>query len=805
MEGNIQWDEIPRKKISTVQRKERVYGQGNVAEEETEVNGQGNVAEEDTTTPKWVLEQMEKYEGYDANEIMEVKELKARTLAAGPKKGVNCLFIDTKGKHHDLELKDWANGLVLTKGWGNVIKKEAFEIAEKYPLWSFRSRNNDDKLCFTLVKPDQVDPIEALPNVDNEEDAKLSDKEKEEVANKNDTEASSFGCCQNSVPKRSKRFRIRSRRFDRETSVSDFKPCFYAFLVDEGRFDFSPSQDLQNLRNVTKFPVVLDWSIGGQTCQQVGNTSICGHNSVCTDSTTRTGYNCKCKAGYDGNPYLPEGCRDIDECTNSSPIHRHNCSGSSICVNTMGHFLCIFPSGFDLNATTNGCMRKHKPENHGWIQIVLGTTVGFFAILLVFICVQHKIKHMKNIELRKHFFDQNGGGMLRQRLSGAGPSNADVKIFTEESMKRATNGYEESRILGQGGQGTVYKGILPDSSVVAIKKARLGDSSQVEQFINEVLVLSQINHKNVVNLLGCCLETEVPLLVYEFINSGTLYDRLHGPISDSSLTREHRLRIAVEIAGTHAYLHSSASVPIIHRDVKTANILLDENLTAKVADFGASRLIPMDKEQLTTMVQGTLGYLDPEYYNTGLLNEKSDVYSFGVVLMELLTGQKALCLKTTTNTLHEVIDGQVLNESNQREIHEAARIAVECTRLMGEERPGMKEVAAQLEALRVTKTKHEWSDQYNEPEGNEHLVGVEMLSAQGDTSTAGYDSIKNEKGNNRRWQVFSTRQTMSLLKIFQEDGDNYLSSKTFQTSLVLYQHTVHILRTKELNIQISDE
>ncbi|CAN7021717.1 unnamed protein product, partial [Brassica rapa subsp. trilocularis] len=190
-----------------------------------------------------------------------------------------------------------------------------------------------------------------------------------------------------------------------------------------------------------------------------------------------------------------------------------------------------------------------------------------------------------------------------------------------------------------------------------------------------------------------------------------------------------------KIAGTLAYLHSSASIPIIHRDVKTANILLDENLTAKVADFGASRLIPMDKEQLTTMVQGTLGYLDPEYYNTGLLNEKSDVYSFGVVLMELLTGQKAL--------LHEVIDGKVMKENNQREIHESERIAVECTRLMGEERPRMKEVAAQLGALRVGKTKHEGSDQYNEPEVNEHLVGVEMLSAQGDTSTTGYDSMKN--------------------------------------------------------------
>ena len=347
--------------------------------------------------------------------------------------------------------------------------------------------------------------------------------------------------------------------------------------------------------------------------------------------------------------------------------------------------------------------------------------------------------------------------MLTQRLSGAGPSNVDVKIFTEDGMKKATNGYAESRILGQGGQGTVYKGILPDNSIVAIKKARLGDSSQVEQFINEVLVLSQINHRNVVKLLGCCLETEVPLLVYEFITNGTLFDHLHGSMIDSSLTWEHRLKIAIEVAGTLAYLHSSASIPIIHRDIKTANILLDVNLTAKVADFGASRLIPMDKEELETMVQGTLGYLDPEYYNTGLLNEKSDVYSFGVVLMELLSGQKALCFKrpqsskhlvsyfataTKENRLDEIIGGEVMNEDNLKEIQEAARIAAECTRLMGEERPRMKEVAAKLEALRVEKTKHKWSDQY--PEENEHLIGGHILSAQGETSSSiGYDSIKN--------------------------------------------------------------
>ncbi|KAL0798079.1 hypothetical protein Bca101_053253 [Brassica carinata] len=563
------------------------------------------------------------------------------------------------------------------------------------------------------------------------------------------------GCCRSDVyvPLDSIQFETRPYGYREPTSVLDFNPCIYAFLAENGTFHFNASEDLKNLRNVKEFPVLLDWSIGNQTCNEVGN-SICGmNNSICFNSTRGAGYNCKCLDGFEGNPYLSneQGCQDINECI--STIHKHNCSDPNTCRNTDGGFYCKCRSGYLLDTTKMSCKRK----DFGWATILLGTTIGFLSILLVVSYVQQRMKHRKTIALRQKFFEQNGGGMLIQRLSGPGTSNANVQIFTEEGMKTSTNGYDESRILGQGGQGTVYKGVLPDNSIVAIKKARLGDNSQVEQFINEVLVLSQINHRNVVKLLGCCLETEVPLLVYEFINSGTLFDHLHGSLFGPSLTWENRLRIAVEIAGTLAYLHSSASIPIIHRDVKTANILLDENLTAKVADFGASRLIPMDKEQLTTMVQGTLGYLDPEYYNTGLLNEKSDVYSFGVVLMELLSSQKALCFERPLqskhlvhyiasamkeNRLHEVIDEKLINENNWKEIEEAVRVAMECTRVTGDERPLMTEVAAKLEGLRVTKTKHRWSDEYPGEE-TENLVGVGILSEQGDTSSTGYDSIKN--------------------------------------------------------------
>ncbi|KAL0755273.1 hypothetical protein Bca101_092941 [Brassica carinata] len=553
-------------------------------------------------------------------------------------------------------------------------------------------------------------------------------------------ECNGEGCCSTDVyvPLDSIEFETNPHGYRELTSVLDFNPCIYAFLAENGTFHFNASEDLKNLRNVKEFPVLLDWSIGNQTCDQVGNRSICGtNNSTCFNSTRGTGYNCKCLEGFEGNPYLS---------------NEHSCQ-APVETRMEDSIYCQCQSGYRLDATTMSCKRK----DFEWATILLGTTIGFLSLLLLISCVQHKMKHRKAAELRQKFFEQNGGGMLIQRLSGPGTSNANVKIFTDECMKTSTNGYDKSRILGQGGQGTVYKGILPDNSIVAIKKARLGDNSQVEQFVNEVLVLSQINHRNVVKLLGCCLETEVPLLVYEFINSGTLFDHLHGSLFGPSLTWEQRLRIAVEIAGTLAYLHSSASIPIIHRDVKTANILLDESLTAKVADFGASRLIPMDKEQLTTMVQGTLGYLDPEYYNTGLLNEKSDVYSFGVVLMELLSSQKALCFERPLqskhlvnyissamkeNRLHEVIDEKVINENNWKEIEEAVRVAMECTRVTGEERPLMKEVAAKLEGLTVTKAKHQWSDQYP-GEVTENLVGVRILSAQGDTSSTGYDSIKN--------------------------------------------------------------
>jgi serine/threonine protein kinase len=314
-------------------------------------------------------------------------------------------------------------------------------------------------------------------------------------------------------------------------------------------------------------------------------------------------------------------------------------------------------------------------------------------------------------KMKENFFKQNRGLLLQQLIS----RNANISermIITLRELERATNNFDRECVVGGGGHGVVFKGHL-HRHVVAIKKSKIVVQREIHEFINEVVVLSQVNHRNVVKLLGCCLESEVPLLVYEFVSNGTLYGHLHveGP---KSLSWSDRLRIALEVARALSYLHSAASMPIFHRDIKSSNILLDDSLTAKVSDFGASRYIPNDRTGVTTAIQGTFGYLDPTYYITGRLTDKSDVFSFGVVLIELLTRKKPFVqqpehhgglvahfasLVAEGNLVH-IIDPQIMEEQDQK-VQEVAALAALCTKLKGEDRPTMREVEMTLENVQV--------------------------------------------------------------------------------------------------------
>ncbi|KAL8171701.1 LOW QUALITY PROTEIN: hypothetical protein V2J09_023505 [Rumex salicifolius] len=347
------------------------------------------------------------------------------------------------------------------------------------------------------------------------------------------------------------------------------------------------------------------------------------------------------------------------------------------------------------------------------------------------------LQKRKLIQVRKKHFKENGGNTLQELLSQHESQIDAFKIFTAEELNKATNNYEESRVLGQGGQGTVYKGELPNKTVVAIKRSNAIDKSQVHQFVNEIVVLSRINHKNVVKLLGCCLETQVPMLVYEFITNGTLFDHIQRNHA-SQIPWCARLRIGAKTAGAVSYLHSAASIPIIHRDIKTTNILLDISYTTKVSDFGTSKLAPVDRTSMTTLVQGTLGYLDPEYFFSSQLTEKSDVYSFGVVLVELLTGGKALNFEKKEEErslamyfmksmkeerLFEMIDDDLKRQANAKHLMDVAMVAANCLNLKGEDRPTMKEVASELEGLAKMEMMHPWvQNEMNVEEESARLI-----------------------------------------------------------------------------------
>ncbi|XP_039170380.1 wall-associated receptor kinase 2 [Eucalyptus grandis] len=500
---------------------------------------------------------------------------------------------------------------------------------------------------------------------------------------------SGYRCCQTSIPKSLRSLNISMISATNYTSVYNFSSCGSAFLVDQDSFNEAQS-----------------------------NRSIyaCGANSFCSDFRNGQGYRCLCDAGYTGNPYaspLSPGCQDIDECKDP---RRYPCHGN--CKNTPGNYTCDCPFGMTGDGKVGCQISGLAPTAAVIVSITLSVVVSGLVLL---ICKRRA---------KERYFRQNGGEILKHQR---------VKIFTEAQLAKATNNYDTCNKLGEGGFASVYKGRIDGDILVAVKKLRdvlvnkpkdmnkdLSLSTH-DEFMHEISIVSQVNHKNLVKLLGICLETKVPLLVYEFITNGTLHHHIHDKRSTILHSWKNCLRVASKVALALVYLHSLADPPIIHSDVKSLNILLDEKYSAKVSDFGASVLMSLGKTHIADKVQGTIGYLDPEYLITGELTTKSDVYSFGVVLVELLTGEmptQRAKYKEKINTIQSIISTmenrtlihmtkfEASNEAELREIEAVGSLARRCLNFNGIKRPTMREVAKQLARI----NKNPWADQWDDTE-----------------------------------------------------------------------------------------
>ncbi|OVA03704.1 Protein kinase domain [Macleaya cordata] len=305
--------------------------------------------------------------------------------------------------------------------------------------------------------------------------------------------------------------------------------------------------------------------------------------------------------------------------------------------------------------------------------------------------------------------------------------NHGSSVFTLKEMEEATCSFCDDNLVGKGGFGRVYRGILRSGETVAIKKMELPPNKVAEgerEFRVEVDMLSRLEHPNLVSLRGYCADGKHRFLVYEFMHKGNLQDQLNG-VSEMKMDWSLRLKVALGAARGLAYLHSSSAVgiPIVHRDFKSTNILLNENFEAKISDFGLAKLMPEGQEMYaTTKVLGTFGYFDPEYTSTGKLTLQSDVYAFGVVLLELLTGRRALDLTqgpTDQNLviqvrhifndrkkLRKVIDPEMSRSSYTIEsIAMYANLASRCVRTESSERPSMAECIKELQLISFTNAK----------------------------------------------------------------------------------------------------
>lgn len=348
------------------------------------------------------------------------------------------------------------------------------------------------------------------------------------------------------------------------------------------------------------------------------------------------------------------------------------------------------------------------------ISLIVSSTLlcAILLLLLIFwICRQKNLKNCTK---------QNTDGAKGLSLSPIidrvnSPSIASKKgsvpLIEYQLLEAATDKFSENNILGEGGRGRVYEACFKDNFLAAVKKLDSGGSDVEREFENEVNWLTKIRHQNVVSLLGYCNHGETRLLVYEMMQNGSLENQLHGPTQGSYLTWDLRMKIAIDVARALEYLHDRCNPSVVHRDIKSSNILLDSNFNAKLSDFGIA--VSAGSQDKNIKLSGTLGYVAPEYLLEGKLTDKSDVYAFGVVLLELLIGRRpldkmppsdqgqtlvawAMPQLTDRTKLPNIVDPVIKDKMDLKHLYQVAAVAVLCIQPEQSYRPLITDVLHSL-------------------------------------------------------------------------------------------------------------
>lgn len=512
-------------------------------------------------------------------------------------------------------------------------------------------------------------------------------------------------------------------------------------------------EDAENVTALVFSVAELEWWVDG-AC----SSGRCSDNANCTSLvspvTTGPRFRCKCKDGYEGDGFAAasggRGCTKVS--CGTAGYMSGQCGSSRVGVLVGG--------------------------------ILAGGSITAGVVTLLFL-VRRRCSSSK---LRK---------TNKRLLSDA---SFNVPFYPFKIIERATENFSDIHLLGTGAYGAVYVGSLSNGELVAVKKIKHPEPETVEQVMNEVKMISSVNHPNLVRLLGCCIERGEQILVYEFMPNGTLAQHLQrqrGP----GLPWTVRLAVATETAKAIAHLHSAVHPPIYHRDIKSSNILLDHQFNAKIADFGLSRTVATESSHVSTAPQGTPGYVDPQYHQNYHLSDKSDVYSFGVVLMEIITGLKVVDFsraqaevnlaamavdRIAKGKVDEIMDPFLKMQRDSWamvSIHKVAELGFRCLAFHRDMRPSMMEVADELEQIRLSC----WA-----PMDGDVIVPppVELCSS---PLMGGSDRIQSE-GKSKKLVLVSARVEEKVNSPVSVQ-DNWVSEMSTPSSSSLLGHSGHSSRS----------